>query len=374
MNLSLNDRQRDALERAQRLAITRLAPDAERLDRDEVFPTETLLEIAKMGLFGINIEPEHGGLGAGVVAYAVAVRALAAACPATTVAMMVTNMVAEAIQTFGTDAQKTQILQRICRGDWPAAAFCLSEPGSGSDAASLTTRAIQEGDDYVLDGTKAWVTSGGHSGVYLVMAATDPSARSKGISAFLIDADAEGLTPTKPEEKMGLRGSATTQIVLDGCRVPRSRRLSDEGQGFRIAMTALDGGRVGVSAQACGIAASALDVAQGWLKEDATAQRKHAEALAEVDAELRAGWLLCLRAASLKDAKKKLTREAAMSKVYCTETAGRVCEAARQAVRHAPLATRAVVDRAVRNVRVTRIYEGTSEVQRIVIAREVLRG
>jgi alkylation response protein AidB-like acyl-CoA dehydrogenase len=313
-----------------------------------------------------------------VVAYAVAVRELAAACAGTTVAMMVTNMVAEAIQKYGTDDQKRRYLPLICGGQYAAASFSLSEAGSGSDAASLRATAVLDGDAYVLEGTKAWVTSGGEAGVYLIMASTDLDQRARGISAFLVEPGTPGFSVPKPEGKMGLRASKTTQLVFRACRVPVENRLGPEGVGFKIAMNALDGGRVGVSAQACGIATGALATAFRLLAGEADSpSADHAERrglLADAATELDAGWLLCLRAAALKDEGRPLTREAAMSKLFCTEMANRVCGRALDIVGVDAYTDALGLERAARDVRVTRIYEGTSEVQRIVIAREVLRG
>lgn len=374
MDLELNAAERSTFEAADEAAIELLAPDAAANDRDERFPTKNLIGLAARGLMGVNIDPVHGGRGAGVVAYAVAVRRLAAACPGTTVGMMVTNMVAEAIQTFGSDAQKAHYLPRICAGDWPTASFSLSEPGAGSDAASLRMTATLDGDHYVLDGTKSWVTSGGHSGVYLVMAKTDVGAGARGISAFLVDADTPGLKVPSPEDKMGMRASATTELVFDGCRVPVENRLGPEGIGFRIAMTSLDGGRIGVSAQACGIATAALTSLRAALAaRDEPLGGEEIASLALCERELAAAWLLCLRAATLKGSGKAVTREAAMSKLMCTETASRICDRALALCGQSGYAGAMALERRARDARVTRIYEGTSEVQRIVIAREVLK-
>lgn len=373
MDLSLDEAQERARQVARAAADELLRPVAAAHDLDETFPTGNLKALGRLGLMGVNIDPAYGGMGAGVVAYAVAVRELAAACAGTTVAMMVTNMVAEAVQLWGDDELKARYLPRITSGEWPAAGFSLSEPGSGSDAASLRTAAVRDGDHYVLDGTKSWVTSGGHAGVYLVMARTDPPARSRGISAFLVEAGTPGLTATKAEDKAGLRASATTQLVFEGCRVPVANRVGDEGIGFKIAMTSLDGGRVGVSAQACGLATAALETAARHAAEHDLRDQGTLWLLADAATELEAGWLLCMRAAALKDQGQKLTREAAMSKVFCTEAADRVCQRAIELMGPAGFTAAHPVERFARDVRVTRIYEGTSEVQRIVVAREVLR-
>ncbi|MCA9539799.1 MAG: acyl-CoA dehydrogenase family protein [Myxococcales bacterium] len=378
MQLNLTAAQTETRDAAAAAARVLLAPAAAELDATERFPGETLQKLGRNGLLGVNIAREHGGRGAGVAAYALAVRELAGACAGTTVGMMVTNMVAEAIQRFGDAAQKAHYLPRITGGVWPAAGFSLSEPGSGSDAASLRTRAVRDGDHYVLDGTKAWVTSGGHAGVYLVMASTDPAARARGISAFLVDADTPGLSAARPEEKMGLHASTTTQLVLEGARVPESRRLGPEGIGFKIAMSSLDGGRIGVSAQACGVATHALRLAREHLQavaEDPPVDFPEKQRLlADCVVELDAGWLLCLRAAALKDAGASLVREAAMAKLYCTEMAHRVCQRALRIIGADGFTRGHAAEQLLRDVRVMRIYEGTSEVQRIVIAREVLRG
>ncbi len=377
MDLELNQAQREALEAADAAAIGLLAPDAAANDRNETFPKTNLIALGARGLMGVNIDPVHGGRGAGVVAYAVAVRRLAAACPGTTVGMMVTNMVAEAIQSYGSDAQKAHYLPKICGGEWPTASFSLSEPGAGSDAASLRTTAVLDGDHYVLNGTKSWVTSGGFSGVYLVMAKTDVEAGARGISAFLVDSDTPGLTVPRPEDKMGMRASATTELVFEDCRVPVANRLGAEGIGFRIAMGSLDGGRVGVSAQACGIATAALKATRNVLAErhavDEGLDGDQIASLALCERELAAAWLLCLRAASLKERGKNITREAAMSKLMCTETASRICDRALALCGRPGYAGLGEIERRARDARVTRIYEGTSEVQRIVIAREVLK-
>jgi len=351
-----------------------LAPS---LDHTEAFPTESLKALGRAGLLGVNIDERWGGLEAGVYAYVLAVRALAEHCAATTVAMMVTNMVAEAIQSFGNDEQRERYLSALRRGDWPALAFSLSEPDSGSDAASLKAIARRDGGHYILNGVKSWVTSGGHAGVYLVMASTDPSKRSRGISAFLVDPGLPGFTITRPEEKTGLRGSSTTQLVFEDCRIPASALLGEEGIGFKIAMSSLDGGRVGVSAQACGVAFAALRDTALWLaapeRADDPRQTVWRESFARHVAELEAAWSACEHAARLKDKGLPLTREAAISKLHCTETANRVCAAMIDIVGVEACHSGMRLEQYLRDVRVTRIYEGTSEVQRIVIAREALK-
>jgi hypothetical protein len=323
---ALNPVQENVFQRAQQFSEELLAPQAQYRDRNEEFPTDHLKALGRAGLLGVNISKEYGGLGAGVVAYAQAVRVLAEGCAGTTVAMMVTNMVAEAIEKFGSDQHKEKYLTALCSGMWPAAGFCLSEPGSGSDAASMTSTAIRNEEGYMLNGVKAWVTSGGHAGVYLVTAKTDPKARSRGVSAFLVDPDTQGFSASPPEKKTGLRCSKTTQMIMEECQIDAACLLGEEGQGFKVMMNALDGGRIGVSAQAIGVADSALKLMKRAY--DLHPNSELGDALARSQAERDASWLLCLRAAHLKDQGKPLTQQASMSKVYCTEMAGRVCQRA----------------------------------------------
>ncbi|MEE2643692.1 MAG: acyl-CoA dehydrogenase family protein [Myxococcota bacterium] len=358
--------------RAGRFADEQLAPEAAERDRHELFPRDTLKAIAGEGLFGINVSPDDGGLGAGVEAYARIVRRLAEGCAGTTVAMMVSNMVAEAVACFGSESQRARFLKPLLRGEWPAAGFCLSEPDSGSDAASMRATATRlEAGGYRLDGTKAWITSGGEAGFYLITAKTDPSARARGVSAFLVAANTPGLSASKPEEKMGLHSSLTTQIHLERCEVGADALLGEEGQGFSVMMNALDGGRIGVSAQAIGIADAALALLRSRYLRDGG--NELATLLAQSQSERDAAWALCLRAAKSKDAGRPLTREASISKLYCTETAGRICRRTLQGLRGEGAEAQAAA-RLLRDVRVTRIYEGTSEVQRLVIARNLISG
>ncbi|MBU1431294.1 acyl-CoA dehydrogenase family protein [Myxococcota bacterium] len=380
MDFALNDIQEAIRDVARRASQKLLALNAAAYDEGAIFPEENLKALGEMGLFGVNIPERWGGAEAGAVSYALAIRELAAGCAATAVTVAVTNMVAEAINAFGDEVQKARYLTQITAGAYPAASFSLSEPGSGSDAASLRATAVREGDEYVLNGTKAWVTSGGHAGLYLVMARTDPDAPpAKGISAFLVEAGTPGMTASKPEKKLGLRASTTTELVFEGCRVPAENRLGPEGIGFQIAMTALDGGRIGVSAQACGIATAAHEAATRYATERAQFGRPIGDfqaiqwMIADSATQLEAAWLLCLRAASLKDAKVRFTREAAMSKVFCTEAANEICHRAVQILGGYGYTREYPVERHLRDARVTRIYEGTSEVQRVVIAREILK-
>jgi acyl-CoA dehydrogenase len=369
--LNLNSVQNNVYQRALQFSEEWLAPQADHRDHTHEFAEQNLKALGRAGLLGINISTEQGGLGAGVVAYACAVRTLAQGCAGTAVAMMVTNMVAEAIEKFGSDVQKKDWLSGICSGQWPAAGFCLSEPGSGSDAASMQATAVKEEDQYCLNGTKSWVTSGGYAGVYLVTAKTDRDAGSRGVSAFLIGADTPGFSVGTQEKKLGQRTSPTTQMVLEDCYVHESKLLATEGRGFNVMMNALDGGRVGVSAQAIGVCDAAITLMRNAYELNPNSEL--ADLLSQSQAERDAAWLLCLRAATLKDKGKNLTREASMSKLYCTETVGRVCQRAVRGLGALGHQRSGQAERLMRDARVMRIYEGSSEIQRLVIARETLK-
>jgi len=373
--IELNDIQANVLQRALRFSEEKLGPEAAARDRSESFAGDHLKAMGRAGLLGVNISREHGGLGAGVVAYAVAVRSLAQGCAGTTVAMMVTNMVAEAIEKFGNEAHHKKYLSALCSGHWPAAGFCLSEPGSGSDAASMKAVACSEEVDgahhYRLNGTKAWVTSGGEAGVYLVTAKTEPKLGARGVSAFLIESGTPGFYASSPEKKVGLRTSKTTQMILEDCMLSQDQLLGEEGRGFSVMMNALDGGRIGVSAQAVGVADAALKLMSRHY--DIQPRPELGQMITQSQAERDAAWLLCLRAASLKDHGRPLTQQASMSKLYCTEMAGRVCQRAVRGLGTLGHHASSEAERLMRDVRVMRIYEGTSEIQRFVIAREELK-
>jgi alkylation response protein AidB-like acyl-CoA dehydrogenase len=291
-------------------------------------------------------------------------------------------MVGEIICRFGTDAQRAKHVPKLTSGEYAAGSFALSEPGAGSDPGAMQTTATATADGFVLNGSKAWVTSGSHAGVLVVWARTAPGQThpgSKGISCFLVEKNAEGMKVGVAERKMGLRGSNTVPISFDDCRLPKDALLGQLQQGFAVAMTALDGGRIGISAQAIGIASAALDEAVAYARDRRQFGRSIGDfqaiqwLLADSKTELDAARLLCLRAASLKHDGKPFTREAAMAKVFASEAANRICDRALQVHGGYGYVKDFAVERHTRDVRVTRIYEGTSEIQRTVIARSVLR-
>jgi alkylation response protein AidB-like acyl-CoA dehydrogenase len=297
--------------------------------------------------------------------------------------MAVTNMVGEVIARFGTEEQRAGYCPKLASGEYAAGAFALSEPEAGSDPGGMRTVARRDGDSWVIDGAKQWITSGAHAGVMVVWARTGDRERlpgTKGISCFLVEGGTPGLKIGRAEDKMGIRGSNTVGLEFDGCRVPASALLGEENGGFKIAMMALDGGRVGISAQAIGIARAALDESVQYAKDRKAFGRAIGEfqalqwMLADMKTELDASHLLCMRAASMKEAGVPFSREASMAKVFATEAANRICNKAVQIHGGYGYVREFAAERHLRDVRVTMIYEGTSEVQRVVIARSTLQG
>ncbi len=368
--------QRTARDAAERL----LAPKAAARDVSGEFPVAELKELASLGLLGVTVPEELGGAGAGTIAYALAMMELARCDASVAVAVSVTNMVAELIATQGSAELARAWVPRIVSGELVAGAFALSEPEAGSDPAAMRTTATRTSGGWVLSGTKQWITSGDHAGAIVVWAITDPAAGHKGITAFVVPGGARGLSVARLEDKMGLHGSSTAQLVLDGVEVPDAAILAGPGRGFALAMMALDGGRIGISSQAVGIARGALEAAVRYAGERETFGQpiiKHQAIggmLADAATWLDAASLMTLRAAHAKEAQLPFSQLAAMAKLFSTEHAWKICDIALQVhggygyVRDFP------VERMLRDVRVTRIYEGTSEIQRIVIARNLLRG
>jgi alkylation response protein AidB-like acyl-CoA dehydrogenase len=333
-------------------------------------------------MMGVNVPAAWSGAEAGAVAYALAMMQVARGCASTAVTMAVTNMVAEIISRYGTDAQRSEHVTKLVSGAYAAGSFALSEPAAGSDPGGMQTTAVPRAGGFALNGAKAWVTSGAYAGVLVVWARSAPREThpgTKGISCFLVDPKGNGVRIGRPENKMGLRGSSTVPIVFEDCVVPEEALLGGLHEGFAIAMAALDGGRIGIASQGIGIASAALDEAVAYARDRRQFDRPIADfqaiqwQLADSRTELDAARLLCLRAASLKGAGKPFTREASMAKVFASEAAGRICDRALQIHGGYGYVRDFAVERHLRDVRVTRIYEGTSEIQRMVIARALLR-
>jgi alkylation response protein AidB-like acyl-CoA dehydrogenase len=377
MDLDVTETQALVQKTARDFAERHIRPVAADLDRDARFPAELLKGLADLGLMGVNVPAALGGAEAGVVAYSLAMTEIARACASTAVTMAVTNMVAEVIACFGSDAQKERHVPRLTSGEYAAGAFALSEPGAGSDPGSMSTVAEKTSAGYVLRGEKQWITSGSYAGVFVVWARTGGPG-TKGLSAFLVEGGTKGLNPGKHEDKLGIRASNTVPLTFDDCEIPADALLGAEGSGFKIAMMALDGGRIGIASQAIGIATAALEAATAYAKDRRQFGKPIADfqaiqwMLADSRTELDAARLLTLRAASMKERGAPFSREAAMAKLFASEAAGRICDRAVQVHGGYGYVKDFAVERHLRDVRVTRIYEGTSEIQRTVIARAAL--
>ena len=356
-----------------------LAPRAAERDRTGEFPERELRELAGLGMLGIAVPEELDGAGAGVVAYALALMELAAADPSVAVAVSVTNMVAELIVRAGSEAQKREHVPKLVGGVHLCGAFALSEPQSGSDPGRMSTSATRRPGGWVLRGAKQWITCGDRAGLMVLWANTQPGSGHKGVTAFLVRGGAPGLEVNRREEKLGLHGSSTVGLSLDGVEVGDDDVLGPVGGGFKLAMTALDGGRIGIASQALGVARMALDAAVAYAQERESfgvpiaRHQAIGNMLADSATWLDAARLMVLRAAWRKEQGRSFAKEAAMAKLLATEKAFEIVDTALQI--HGGLGyTRDVpIERGLRDVRVTRIYEGTSEIQRIVIARHILK-
>jgi alkylation response protein AidB-like acyl-CoA dehydrogenase len=381
MDLELTEVQAMVQKAARDFATRVIAPKAADTDKHERFPLEQLKGLADLGLMAVNVPEEYGGAGAGVISYALAMQEVAKACASTAVTMAVTNMVGEVIATFGTEEQRQAYCPKLASGELKAGAFALSEPGAGSDPGAMSTTARKEGGEWIITGSKQWITSGAHAGVFVVWARTGDRQSlpgTRGVSCFLVEGGAKGLRVGKPEDKMGIRGSNTVPLELDEVRVPESALLGELHGGFKIAMMALDGGRIGIASQALGIARAALDASVQYARDRKQFGKAIGEfqgiqwKLADMRTEIDAAHLLAMRAASLKEARKPFSREASMAKLYASEAANRICNKAVQIFGGYGYIREFPVERYLRDVRVTMIYEGTSEVQRLVIARSTL--
>jgi alkylation response protein AidB-like acyl-CoA dehydrogenase len=369
------------------LAQGTVEPLAERTDREHRFPEEAVRAAAEAGLLGVLIPREYGGAGLDALAFAICIEELAQACASTAVIVDVhTSVGTEPILLFGDEAQKRRWLPPLASGEI-LGAFALSEPGSGSDAASLKTSAKRNGDGgYVLNGTKTFITNAGRAGLYVVFARTGPEERAAGVTAFLVPAASPGLRVDQVFRKMGLHGSPTGEIVLEDVEVPAENRLGAEGQGFTVAMRALDSGRIGISGQALGIAQAAFEQAAGIMRTRGHENSKgdldvlyrlagqgDDFTLADMAARLESARLLAYHAAWLCAQGRRFTREASMSKLHCTDTAMQLALDALQIAGEDGAVTGSPFERHVRDAKALQIYEGSNQVQRVVIARELLR-
>ncbi|MFH9176382.1 acyl-CoA dehydrogenase family protein [Streptomyces albogriseolus] len=369
------DEARDLLTLVRDIAQREVAPRAAEEEEAGRFPRELFTLLSESGLLGLPYDAEYGGGDQPYEVYLQVLEELARARLTVALGVSVHTLATYPLAAYGAKEQQAEHLPAMLGGGL-LGGYCLSEPSSGSDAASLRTRAVRDGDDWVIDGTKAWITHGGVADFYTVMARTGGEG-ARGISAFLVPGDAEGLSAAAPEKKMGMKGSPTAQVHFDGVRVPDARRIGEEGQGFAIALSALDGGRLGIAACAIGVAQAALDEAVGYATERRQFGRPVADfqglrfMLADMATQIEAGRALYLAAARLRDAGRPFGRQAAMAKLHCTDTAMRVTTDAVQILGGYGYTADFPAERYMREAKVLQIVEGTNQIQRMVIARHL---
>ncbi|MBK7533929.1 MAG: acyl-CoA dehydrogenase [Myxococcales bacterium] len=380
MNFDLSEDQQLVQKMARDFATAEVLPKAPAIDREHRHPAELVARMAELGLLGIAIPESHGGAGLDHVSYVLAMEEVSRACASTGVIMSVNNsLVCDPIYRFGTAAQHREFLAPLAAGQ-KLGCFGLSEPEAGSDAGAQRTTAERDGDAWVINGVKNWITNGPVADVCVLFAMTDRAAGTKGITAFILPMDAAGVRCGPPDDKLGIRGSKSCQIFLDDVRLPASAVLGEVGGGFKVALSTLDGGRVGIAAQALGIARATLEDSLAYAKDRKTFGKPIMQyqaiqwKLADMATELDAARLLTLRAAWLKDHKQPFTKEAAMAKLYASDVANRAAREGIQIFGGNGYVTEFPVERHFRDAKITEIYEGTSEIQRLVIAGHLAKG
>ncbi|HEY6065470.1 MAG TPA: acyl-CoA dehydrogenase [Thermoanaerobaculia bacterium] len=381
MNFEFSEDQERIRGAVRDFAEQEIAPNVAEWERNETFPRDVVRRLGELGMLGMMVPEEYGGAGLDALSYVLAVEELARVCASTAVIMSVNNSVfCYPVWKFGSERQKTEVLAEVASGR-SLGAYALTEPQSGSDAANQRTRATRDGDGYVLDGAKSWITNAGEAGWYLVMAMTDPTKGTHGITGFLVSADDPGVRVGAPEAKMGLRASKTAAVYLEGVRVPEWRRLGEEGQGFPIAMATLDHSRIGIAAQGIGIARACYEASVEYAQNRQTFGRKIAEheaiafQIADMKVQIEAACWLTYRAAVRSDTPgARFSKESSMAKVFATEMSNTVAARAVQIFGGYGYSREYPVERYYRDARVTTIYEGTSEIQRIVISKNILAG
>jgi alkylation response protein AidB-like acyl-CoA dehydrogenase len=378
LGIPFTDEQRLIADSARAYARRRLSPGARERDHTGRFPLEEFGEMAELGLLAMKVAQADGGTGTDNLGYALAMEAIAEACASTAVILASSNLTTKILADHATAEQKRRWLPSYAAGRLGPASFALSEPACGSDASALTTTARADGDSFVLDGSKMWITSGAHAGLHLVFARTDgPGA--EGISCLVVEKGTPGLVIGKEEDKMGQRASGTVALHFDGCRVPAANLVGRRGGGYGIALSGLGGGRVGIAALSIGLAEAALAAGVDYARERRAFGKLLSDfqntqfVLADCRTELDASWLLMLRAAQLLDRGEKAAAETSMAKLFASEACGRITDRMVQLHGGYGYSREYLVERLYRDARVTRIYEGTSEVQRLVVARELLR-
>jgi alkylation response protein AidB-like acyl-CoA dehydrogenase len=383
MFLDLTEEQKLIQETARDFARAELEPLAAVLDLgDDRTPLlANLKKLAELGFMGLNVKECYGGTEAGTIAFSVAMTEIARACASTAVTVSVNNMVCEVIQAVGSEEQKQNYIPRICSGEYLAGSFALTEPGAGSDPSGMITRADRDGDGFVLNGTKVYITSAPYAGLFVVWAVTDKDApKGKGISCFLVEAGTPGLTIGKEEKKMGQHASATNEVIFDTCRIPATALMGKLNDGFRIAVGELAGGRIGIGSLGLGIGLAAMEHATRYATERVQFGQKISNfqaiqwMIADASTELEAARLLLMNASFRKEQGKSFGKEASMAKLFATESANRACYSALQILGGSGYTCDYPLERFARDARITTIYEGTSEIQRLIISREILKG
>tara|TARA_B100000902_G_scaffold2683_1_gene3421 strand:- start:1711 stop:2850 length:1140 start_codon:yes stop_codon:yes gene_type:complete len=379
MDFNLSEEHRMIRDAARDFAQTELLPGVIERDEKQTFPLEQIKKLGELGFLGMMVDPIYGGSGMDTISYVLAMEEISKVDASCSVIMSVNNsLVCWGLETFGTEEQKEKYLNRLATGEI-IGAFCLSEPEAGSDATSQQTTAIDKGDYYLLNGTKNWITNGASASVYLVIAQTDVEKGHKGINAFILEKGMDGFVVGLKENKLGIRGSDTHSLMFSDVKVPKANRIGEDGFGFAFAMKTLSGGRIGIAAQALGIASGAYDLSLKYSRErkafgkEISKHQAIAFKLADMATEIDAARLLCLKSAWLKDKGKNYDKAGAMAKVFASEVAMKTTVEAVQVHGGYGFVKEYHVERLMRDAKITQIYEGTSEIQRIVISRSILK-
>jgi alkylation response protein AidB-like acyl-CoA dehydrogenase len=379
VQFEFSEQQRMIKEAAAGFAAREVAPIAAQIDQEERFPADVVKKMGELGFMGMNVSEQYGGAGLDMVCYAVALEEICKACASTGVIMSVNNsLVCWPLETYGNEEQKQKWLTPLARGE-KLGAYCLSEPGAGTDAAAQTTTARLDGDHWVINGMKNFITNGANADILIVFAHTNPELKHKGIRAFIVETTAEGFSVIRKEDKMGIRASDTAQLAFDNVRVPTDQVLGEEGSGFKIAMSTLDGGRIGIAAQALGISGAAYEAALAYSKQreqfgkPISAFQAIQWKIADMATRLHAARLLTYRAAWTKDQGSRFSEEAAMAKLFASETSHFITNEAVQIFGGNGYSKEYPVERHFRDAKITEIYEGTSEAQRMVISSMELK-
>lgn len=374
MDFRLSDEHKLLCEMYEKFAQNEVKPLAQEVDEEEKFPLETVKKLGRYGMMGIPFPKEYGGAGGDSLAYVMAVEELSKVCGTTGVVVSAhTSLCCSPIYEFGTESQKRKYLPKLLGGEY-IGAFGLTEPGAGTDAAGQQTKAVLDGDHWVLNGTKIFITNAGHADIFIIFAMTDKSLGTRGISAFIVERTFEGFRVGKEEKKMGIRGSSTCELIMENCIVPKENLLGDINKGFKIAMKTLDGGRIGIAAQALGIGEGAIDEAVKYVKERKQFGKRISQfqntqfKLADMRTRMQAAKWLVYAAAMKKDSGEPYSEDAAMAKLFAAEAASEVTRQAVQLFGGYGYTREYPVERMMRDAKITEIYEGTSEVQRMVIA------